>query len=236
MGMFDYVKIDPSFEIELPKELLDLGIKVDDLEFQTKSMDNCLCTYTLKQDGLYKTWDFLENKTNKPSTTNINFHGIIDFGAYHQAEFVDYLIDYEAKFTDGKLISITLKRFQEIFHESKNKKHEEYKEKIKNKSLLCKSLLFFQNNIFVKILNLFFTCNSFSLGVISFGNDSTLNFYFPTFIIGYKKDFFSRIYGVAIRDIDTELVFSFCSKRKEFCIKILGLGFKFVRLGTLEII
>lgn len=232
MGMFDYVKIDPSFDIQLPKELLDLGLSVDDLEFQTKSLDNCMSTYTLKKDGLYKTWDFFDDeKNNKPSTTNINFHGILDFGAYHPTDFVDYLIDYDAKFTDGKLVDINLKRFQEIFHESKNKKIEEYKKIIKNNSFLY----YFQDNVLAKILNLFFVCNSSSLGVFSFKKDIILNFYCPKFIIGYKKFLYADNFGVAIKNIDTELTFSLSSSYKEFCFKILGFGFKISKFGILDV-
>jgi hypothetical protein len=94
MGMFDYIKID---QILLPC----IGnIKSDLFEnefWQTKSLYNCLSTFTIKKDGL------LEETLTKESIKIDDFHGIISF----YTDVDDIWFQFDAKFTEGKLISVT---------------------------------------------------------------------------------------------------------------------------------
>ena len=45
MGMFDYIKFDPSIKLPVSKEIRSLKIDPHSLEFQTKSLENTLSFY-----------------------------------------------------------------------------------------------------------------------------------------------------------------------------------------------
>ena len=104
MGMFDWVKC----EVELPD-----GFKSD--SFQTKDMENLLCTYTITKEGrLIKTcpeWYIEEELPEIKEDTN--FHGMFRFYGYEKGEKINdenfkfVWHEYNAKFTNGNLVSIT---------------------------------------------------------------------------------------------------------------------------------
>ena len=49
MGMFSYIKCNK--ELPLNEELKNLSVKWNEIEFQTKDLDNCLETYIISDDG-----------------------------------------------------------------------------------------------------------------------------------------------------------------------------------------
>lgn len=101
MGMFDYIKID--------SKLLPYIGNIDSNYFdnelwQTKSLDNCLIIYQITKNGLIEIGYGEENLENDYEKIFIdNFHGIIRF--YTDINEIWY--EFDAKFTDGKLVSVT---------------------------------------------------------------------------------------------------------------------------------
>lgn len=201
MGMFDYIEIE-NLDI-LPKtEKID---SFQDFEFQTKSLDNLMNVYVIGKDNFLYLKN--ENKVEK-----INYHGIIKFGTYHPNDFEDYIINYEAKFTDGILQKIELIDFKAIKHEKK------YKEiKIKKKSPIDNIIIALQNIFIIYPLNAFgIKLNSYYKGIIQ--NDNFyLIFYFP--MVKFFK------YGFIIRNLDFELGLFDNYISKDLAIKFLGIGF-----------
>jgi hypothetical protein len=117
MGMFDYVRC----EVSLPD-----GYGNDNI-FQTKDFDNLMHTYTIKSDGTLELSEwFLKNREHeepfklkddffesikdwqRAMTTErkeriVDFHGAFNFYKF-DSNGVSH--EYEAKFTDGKLVEI----------------------------------------------------------------------------------------------------------------------------------
>ncbi len=94
MGMFDtiYVKHD----LPLTDELKALNVKWDEIDFQTKDLENLLDTYEITQDGKLKhLWQerewrdddssFLKGYLDvvKEEWRNVDFHGTINFYTNH---------------------------------------------------------------------------------------------------------------------------------------------------------
>jgi|HubBroStandDraft_5_1064220.scaffolds.fasta_scaffold1018938_2 hypothetical protein len=106
MGMFDWVKC----EVPLPD-----GFVSDN--FQTKDFENLLYQYTITKEGkLTRTGsgDWLDPEDDvELSVEIVPFHGIFEFYDYeHNKDVNDKNFkfvwhEYEAKFTDGNLVSIT---------------------------------------------------------------------------------------------------------------------------------
>jgi len=129
MGMFD--NIECNYPLPLSKELIELdGFDIYEVELQTKSLDNLMELYVITEEGelfrkknQYEWVDddsaFLKGYMQVESSELIkeNFHGIIDFGCFHsiietgeKTKETSISVDYEAKFIDGKLVSIELVR------------------------------------------------------------------------------------------------------------------------------
>jgi len=152
MGMFDYIEC--NYPLPLSKELIELdGFDIYEVELQTKSLDNLMELYVITEEGelfrknnQYEWVDddnaFLKGYMRVVSSELIkeNFHGIIDFGCFHsiidvgeKTTEISISVDYEAKFIDGKLVSIELirqsiedttdhfERMQALFKEQKRK-------------------------------------------------------------------------------------------------------------------
>lgn len=216
MGMFDYIEVDKSIKLPVFKEFRSLKIDPHSLDLQTKSLEKTLSNYEIKKDKkLYLNGD------------KINYHGIIDFGAYHVTDTVDYLLDYEAKFTDGMLKSIKLKDHRVIEHESNKVKHERLFENLKNRNNrpLLRFFLFIERVLVLYPLNFIgFNFKQSMLGTLS-GSNFLLTFYCPKLVLGYKKDYKYKSYGFSIENIDTQIVFNKTEYSSEFLFKILGFGF-----------
>ena len=97
MGMFDYVKC----EVELPDG------KTNECEFQTKDFDDpYLETYTITAEGRL-IHDAVRYDIDPPDKhvgkVDMNFHGVLNF---YGGLGVDEWREFNAKFTDGKLVGI----------------------------------------------------------------------------------------------------------------------------------
>lgn len=109
--MFDYILIDSKllpYVGNVPSNFFDNEF------WQTKSLDNCLSDYTITKEKLIK-------KTLYKEVIEItDFHGIIRF--YTSINEIWY--QFDAKFTDGELVSITESLNEDhIKRNNKNKKN-----------------------------------------------------------------------------------------------------------------
>lgn len=147
MGMFSYIKCKK--ELPLTDELKNLSAKWNELQYQTKDLDNCLETYIISEDGelleevieyeyTYFTkeernnnknirpWDIIKDeKIIKQETKKIDFHGKITF--YETFDLNDQesvWVDFDAYFIYGKLDKIELSKVKK--HENRKIKMDEY--------------------------------------------------------------------------------------------------------------
>ena len=123
-------------KLPLNKELKNLKIKWNEVEFQTKDLENCLINYEITKNGylveLVKKYEYIpfteeELKSRDHKAWNIykdvkeisckkekvNYHGVINF--YSCEEFTDQedvWIEFQAYFIYGKLDKIELKEFK----------------------------------------------------------------------------------------------------------------------------
>ena len=114
MGMFDWV----DCKYPLPDGFV-LPVQNNFDLFQTKDLECFMNRYTITEDGelLLTKIDYENNHNNQP--TKINYHGIITFygsnirgvsarGYITKNDEPLWKREYEAKFTDGKLVEIKL--------------------------------------------------------------------------------------------------------------------------------
>jgi hypothetical protein len=152
MGMFDYIKCKK--ELPLTEELKNLPVKWDELQFQTKDLDNCLLEYIISENGelleevvereyIHYTeeekkqnnnkWNFYKDIIEKNRyTKKVEYHGkvvfyeIIDF-----SETEDIWLDFEAYFNYGNLDRIELIKTEK--HESRKIRMNEFLEEEKKR-------------------------------------------------------------------------------------------------------
>lgn len=153
MGMFSYIKCKK--ELPLTDELKNLSVKWDELNYQTKDLDNCLETYIISEDGElleevieyeytyyteeekkqkdHRPWNIVKDqKIIKQETKKVDFHGKITF--YETFDITDeqsVWVDFDAYFIYGKLDKIELAKIEKY----KNRKNEtnEYLKDYENK-------------------------------------------------------------------------------------------------------
>lgn len=212
MGMFDYIEVDKNIDLDIPYD----GLDPSKLEFQTKCLDKTLSTYVLRKDGLYLLTE--ENKLQ-----NINFHGVLDFGAYYDTDLVDYVLDFKAKYTDGLLVDLYSHRSQEFFHESKKERIKALVERQKkNESRFFLPLL-------ARIFGFFgIDLKQSGIGHLA-GKKYSISFFCPKLVFLFSKDGMFKDYGLYLERVDTGVKFSSCSYEFAIHIKILGFGFVFKR-------
>lgn len=224
MGMFDSVRFEDVSM--LPKPDKDFSLDLNSLDFQTKSLDNALYLYTIGKDKhLYQENGpfFEEEESEKKEKKLINFHGILNFGAYHSTDLIDYSVEYKAKFTDGVLQDIELLSYKIYHHESKKIKIEKYKEEYKKeKNKTSNKIISFLQNVLIiypfKLLGINFVSN---MRGIFRSKKLALCFYVPKFtLIALKNSF-----GISLDKTTTELSFNKGLISTEFCFKIFGFGF-----------
>jgi hypothetical protein len=188
MGMFDSIKVD--YKLERPKELDGFDVDIQEIEYQTKDLESCLLYYTIRENGelwlkdeKFKWVDddnaFLKGYLEVVSSEDrpANYHGILNFYCYEElgekdGRFYFYSVDYEAKFSDNKLVDLkTLEykvediterkqksdKFWEKEQEKRNKFYNKYlfhtKSYIKLKRLIVK--IFYKWHIFNQNLYMF---------------------------------------------------------------------------------
>lgn len=151
MGMFSYIKCKK--ELPLNDEIKTLNVKWEDVEFQTKDLDNCLDNYTITENGelledvvereytyyteeekkKLKGWHFIKDeKIIKEYSKDVNYHGTIRFyELFDLNEEEDIWVEFDAHFVYGKLDKIELANTQK--HESRKIKMNRWKEEDQKK-------------------------------------------------------------------------------------------------------
>ena len=143
--MYDTIKCKKK--LPLTAELKALDVKWDELNFQTKDLDNCLCDYTITKRGdlleelvkyeyTYYTkeeqekqkypWRVIKDqKIIEQETKKVDFHGKITF--YETLDLNDQesmWVDFTAYFIYGKLDKIELSKVEK--YENRKTKMDEF--------------------------------------------------------------------------------------------------------------
>jgi hypothetical protein len=187
--MFDQLKCEK--ELPLNNELKTLDVKWNEVNFQTKDLDNCLSNYRITQDGelvedvvekeytyyteeerkKLKGWYFIKDeKIIKEYSKKVEYHGKITF--YETFDFneqEDIWVDFDAYFVYGKLDKIELAKVEKYENRKikMNKWEEEYQKKINSFPYKLKKrsgyfwLLNRLSRICCKISNFFSKLNAF---------------------------------------------------------------------------
>lgn len=228
MGMFDYISIEDKSILPVPE---NFTLDLETFEFQTKSLEQTLCLYTIGKDNLLYQENHIEpvdnsNSIEKAARKKVDFHGVINFGAYHSTDLIDYSLEYEAKFTDGVLQDIKLLSFDKYKHESRSVSIKELldrAEKRKNR-LSYKSVMLLQRLLIVYPLKLFgldFSCKN--IGTIS-SSDRTIIFYKPRLSKVTINTDYTKGYSLFL-EASNELSYRKYESGSSFTIKFLGFGF-----------
>lgn len=221
MGMFDYLKIENEIKIPASKEFKSLNIDLNSLEFQTKDLDNCLDEYVIKNNkklylkSIDRSKAVVRNKL-------IKYHGIINFGTVYSTDTINYFLDYQAKFTDGLLINIKLKKCELMTRQSREKQNKLLENKISNRLLKAIQEVFIKKPLVLLGIKL----NNNYLGHLSTNKGFSINFFCPKITFLYNKEHLANNYGISLREINTEMLFKKNDYFKEFSFIILGFGFK----------
>ena len=178
MGMFDSIKCDYPLPITL--EMVDWDIDVQNLDFQTKDLENLLDEYIITPEGELlhiqhkRNWidddsAFLKGYFEITDTQIVpaNYHGIVNFYCYEDlpqkdGKYYTFDAEYEAKFIDNKLLSLELLDYKiednTKYHLDLKKKEGERKKKAKkwyNKYILyTKPVQFVRRKIYRFFYNL----------------------------------------------------------------------------------
>lgn len=153
MGMFDYIKCKK--ELPLNDDLKNLQVKWDEVQFQTKDLDNCLSEYIISENGelleeivereyIYYTEEEKKQKRDKWNlykdvieknryTKKVEYHGKITFyEIFDISETEDIWVDFDAYFTYGKLDRIELVKSEK--QESRKIRMDEFWEEEKKRT------------------------------------------------------------------------------------------------------
>ena len=228
MGMFDYITFEDKVVLPVP-ENFNMDLKT--FEFQTKFLENAMFLYVITNEGFLYQENYIEPTENsttigKAIRKKIDFHGEINFGAYHIADLVSYSLEYEAKFTDGVLQSIKLLSYNKYEHESRSESMRELLDKAKKResSLYYKAVILLQDLLIVYPLKLFgLDFSSKRIGMVS-SNDCSISFYKPRFSITKINTDYSKGYSLFL-EANNELSYRKYDSGSSFTIKCLGFGF-----------
>ena len=124
MGLFDEIKCD--YPLPVTMEMVDFDIDVQDVIFQTKDFENLMEEYIISEDGelllVKKSFKWVEDGSQffkghleeiDSKIVPADFHGKINFYCYEDLPEMDGVMrvfdaEYEAKFTDNKLVDLQL--------------------------------------------------------------------------------------------------------------------------------
>lgn len=235
MGMFDYITVENKVILPLP---LDFDMDLKTFEFQTKSLDRAMFLYTIGNDGFLYQENYIESVESTEKTVvvgkalrkKIDFHGMIEFGAYHTTDLIDYSLEYEAKFTDGVLQGIKLLSFDKYEHKSRSESMKEFLEKVEKRknSLLYKTVMLLQKLLIVYPLKLFRSdFSAKNIGMVS-SNDCTIAFYKPRFSKTKINTDYAKGYSLLL-ETTNELSHRKYDTGSSFTAKLLGFGFSINR-------
>lgn len=232
MGMFDYISIEDKSILPVPE---NFTLDLETFEFQTKSLEQTLCLYTIGKDNLLYQENHIEPTDNsiaieKAVRKKVDFHGVINFGTYHITDLVSYSLEYEAKFTDGVLQNIKLLSFDKYEHKSRSESMRELLDKAKKResSLYYKTTILLQDLLIVYPLKLFgLDFSSKRIGMVS-SNDCSIFFYKPRFSRTKINTDYSKGYTLFL-ETDNEFSYRKYDDASSLTVKFLGFGFAISR-------
>lgn len=145
MGLFSYIKVDQSINLPYPDGLKP-GYCLNNLSYQTKSLDRLLSTYILKDNKLFKQEEYVWDEKDYSIATNQEILEqaketvILDFYASIPEENQDIFLDYRAIYVDGVLIKpVELTRAEFRSNVCKKKQDAELKKKLAFENKLAKT-------------------------------------------------------------------------------------------------
>ena len=126
MGLFDYIQCE--YPLPLPKESegwtadFSKGVKApvewSEFEFQTKSLDNCLQSFVISEDGvLYQEQGVRKGqlpytKVEVESIEQIEYTGELSFYGLHMEEKLDHWLEFKGLFWKGEMKELTLEELR----------------------------------------------------------------------------------------------------------------------------
>lgn len=144
MSMFDTIKCDyplplPDFTEEDIEELGDIDWA--EQEFQTKSMENGMNTYSIEEDGrIYaERVEFVESPDSPTGFSSkslgierMDYTGELDFYNILMGKNYDYWIEFKALFWKGDLKEIDLFEFKKEDNDLRVKAQEDFQKEMQN--------------------------------------------------------------------------------------------------------
>ena len=118
MGLFDYVKI--NYDLPTPNTATEKHVEfiknaIDTEEFQTKDLDCVLNKFCLDKDGyLY------EQNEGKYEKRYVHQHVFCYTSIKMLFEDISYWLEYNIKFTDGKVKDVTIEQWYPIIKKKIN--------------------------------------------------------------------------------------------------------------------
>tara|TARA_Y100000310_G_C20483278_1_gene715718 strand:+ start:167 stop:754 length:588 start_codon:yes stop_codon:yes gene_type:complete len=144
MSLFDTIKCD--YALPLPdftkEDMEELG-KIDwtEQEFQTKSLDNLMSTYSIEEDGrMYvEKNEFIEDSDSDTGFSSkslgierVDYTGEIEFYNILMGKNYDYWIEFKALFWKGDLKEMDLVKFDKENNEERVKAQRDFQKEINN--------------------------------------------------------------------------------------------------------
>ena len=141
MGLFDYIVCEhplplpeeaKGFKSEFKKGVI-APVDWSEFEFQTKSLENCLESYVIAEDGLLylelgKPNDIFQKSEKLEGIERVFYTGELRFYGLHMEEKLDYWMEFKALFWKGEMKEVTL----EEWREEDNSERLEFTEQIKS--------------------------------------------------------------------------------------------------------
>lgn len=169
MGMFDTIVV--ADKLPASQEMIDLGLDINNHDFQTKDLDNSLSLYHIQGGRLllqrYKTEEWIEGDPKgksimdrvghldrkDPYYEDTNYHGTITF--YHYLDDVkdkwDCWVEYEASFTHGQLDGFKLIKFEKEDNSIRLNRNKEWQEHHAKQEALWYNKYIFHTKIYRKL-------------------------------------------------------------------------------------
>lgn len=164
--MFDTISVSGS--LPFSEEMISLGLDKNNLSFQTKDLDCVLDCYVIQNGELfvqkYKTSKWIEGDKNGksfmdkighmerdgPFLQKLYFHGEIFFYEYFYdiQDKWDCWVEFKAVFTDSKLQTIELFKFEKTDNAERKARNLQFMERIKKENARWINKYFFHTSAF----------------------------------------------------------------------------------------
>ena len=148
MGMFDNISVADT--LPYSEEMKELGLDINNYQFQTKDLDQCLANYFIQNNKLYiekyKVSEWVEGdkdsknlfdrigriKQEDPYLEEVSYHGDIYFYDFRNSvkDKWDCWIEFKAQFTNGVVEKYELVGFRKTDNAERLQREKEWNEKL----------------------------------------------------------------------------------------------------------